>query len=168
MNHLALLLALTLSACSCAPRDVTLNCPTSEPDFFEQEFENVRAVANMICDGCAEYVVAVERRGNLGAIALGLELVVYSKYQMALKARKHGWGVPFAIFAHEMGHLLDRKADKPTTELSADRWAGCITAIAQRDPDAADLFESFEEDFAHPDGSLRKAAYLKGYKKCYD
>jgi hypothetical protein len=77
------------------------------------------------------------------------------------------------LFAHEYGHSLDRAmGNKPNGwagELTADAWAGCITARAGV---PAYGYECFVRSFAmlgnltHPPGDRRIAAFRMGRDVC--
>jgi hypothetical protein len=112
----------------------------------------------------------LETENTLAAMrfdASGHITLLYNRKWLASVIRRHGYDAAVGIFAHEIGHLLDFVANLPTSELSADSWAGCAIAVRRGDLDGlVALVSSWPADDNHPIGTERAKSIQEGYGMC--
>lgn len=93
--------------------------------------------------------------------------LAYNRRQFLVVIRRHGYDAAVGIFAHEVGHLVDRVAEQPGGELSADAWAGCALAVRRANPGGlVDLMSGWDADAEHPAGDVRAQSVMNGYAVC--
>lgn len=137
-----------------------------------------REVANVICGGtCNIALFRNPTAGNLLTVTAqdGSAKIVYNPQFLKSIDSSIGNGAIFGLFAHEVGHVVDRRLNvtwMPGSwdhELRADAWAGCAIARAALPDDrktAALRAMLRYPPIGHQARDLRVPALELGYHSC--
>ena len=138
----------------------------------------IRALETKLCIkfGCPKYSFAQSHTtNNAMAWSDGNNAIIrYNPSFMNSVFSKFGFNSSVAIFAHELGHIIDLNSGQKFTryelESRADQYAGCSFALfGNAETDMAPFIKTLllmPESSEYPSNSQRMQAVRDGYKLC--
>jgi hypothetical protein len=157
----ALAIALAASACGLPPAAV----PRADVELLALD---AMAALSLICSSCSVAPLPTRKVEPAAILSIGGGRLAYNRPMLRRMAVQYGEDAVFAIFAHEIGHVIDLQRGDEPLEASADMHAGCALAIAGREPDG--FIELLEDENTpndtYPDTEIRIQAVVAGYLEC--
>ena len=136
---------------------------------IESCYDDAIVAAKLLYDFSEPSLATNQKVRGASFITRGTTAVVfYNRKDLWRIQEQYGRDAVVGIFAHEVGHAIDKQRGINSSESDADVHAGCFIGILGRNPEPLKAFFRAESrpSATHPKASVRNNSVEKGYLMC--